>query len=246
MSRSDDDTSLDELGALLREREETMETDLDQDPFGPLAAEEQSALLANVRSRLLQESAPQTAAPVRLEPLRAEVVNLAEARARKWPRVVAALSVAAAAMFAVLWPRHEGEALPEFALVLPSADASHRAGDEGPELPDGKIPHYVLGRTLEVLLRPATRVVAELDARAYVEREGALVQLPLLPKLMPGGGVLFSVRTGAGTEFREPSDQHLHFVVASRGSLPNELTSPGSIPSHAKHVLFSLRLEPPR
>ncbi len=219
-----------------------MAAEVDSDPFGPLSEEEERALADAVLARLGKAD---TAAAIPT-PALAPVVQLPTRKVRVWPMVAAALSVAAAALV-VFWPRAELSELPAYALVLPPPDASHRDAqrDAEPvdELPAGELRTYVLGRELELLLRPATRVEQGVVARAFVERdEGKLEPLAVEPVPVPGGAIMIRLATGKGTRLSEAVTTRLHFVLAPSEMAWREIPVLTAMPKDVQHLSFGLRL----
>lgn len=242
----DDDGVLNELGEFLREQEDAMAAAAEADPFGPLSDGEQDALTATLLSRLgVAPDAAETPRQIEdAKPTVSNVVSLPRPAQRAWPAVAAALSVAAAALF-VFWPRSEQGELPAYALHLPAPDASHRAADRPSEPDDAAPRRYVLGRELEVLLRPQTRVEQAVEAHAYVEREqGKLERLVIEPASVSGGTLIFRVPTGDGTALAAPMHVRLHFVLSAHGADIPALSAISSLPKDAQHLVFAFELLP--
>lgn len=179
LERERDDT-LTALGALLREGNDP----LPDDPLlAPFSEAERKQVADAVMRRLYL-------AP----PARAAGPELAGRPPRRRARVVGAALLAAAASL-LLMLRPPDAALPRYSLEGPAPERVFR--DHAAATRHG----HTLGRSLELVLRPATRTEADVSVRAYVGRRGEPLA-PFTPRIerLPGGGLLLRARTGKDGE----------------------------------------------
>ncbi|MBX3247778.1 MAG: hypothetical protein KF901_11415 [Myxococcales bacterium] len=157
---------------------------------------------------------------------------------RRWTAVAVTLAAAAAATLWIL-PRATRTELPTYALVAPTPDATHRDDTVDPPSPGPRA--YALGRELEVLLRPATRVEAPVDARAWLVRERALERLDVTPERVDGGALIFRVPTGE-PPLSEAGPARLLFVLAPESALPDAPRDLDELPRGVQRIAFDLQL----
>lgn len=233
-ARDDEEELLQELGQLMREDEKAMAEMSHADTLGPLSELEQASLTAGLLSRL--EAGTQAAH-------HHQVVRLPHRKDQVFVRVGAALAVAAAALL-FLWPFGRETQLPEYSLVLPSPDAFHRGAEPQPAAENAETSRYVLGRELEVLLRPRTRQIDAVQMQVFVEKaDGALQKLTTSISTAAGGALIVRIATGQGTDLPRAELVKLHFVIAPKERAADEnVQSVASIPDDHRHLTFSFEL----
>ncbi|HEU4410627.1 MAG TPA: hypothetical protein VFS43_35555 [Polyangiaceae bacterium] len=141
------------------------------------------------------------------------------ARLTRWHfGTTAALAVAASiAFFLVFGPEgSSGEGLPAYSLSL-SGSVSELRGEPAAPSATAKVR---ADSTLTLVLRPEAPVARPLEARAFVERGGALRRLEAPVEVSPEGAVRLVAR--ADRLFRPPLGTHrLIVAVGPRGALPD-------------------------
>ncbi|MEM9070723.1 MAG: hypothetical protein AAGE52_19605 [Myxococcota bacterium] len=195
----EDQEMLRALGALAREEDEEMRS-LDSDPvFGALSAAEREGMTDELASRLGFSDAPEEApaAPSK----KSNVIA--------FPAIAAVVFAAAAAVALVISSSAPVD-LPEYALVSPPPDGLTRGAE------DERGQTYSLGRTLEFILRPATRSDVATQVRSYVVEDEGLRAWSPRSERTEGGTWLLTVDTGPEGELKLPAgDWTLVFFVTA-------------------------------
>jgi hypothetical protein len=170
--------------------------------FRPLDADFQAQLLARVQ----QEVAP----PPRVLPFR---------RVPTWARV-ALPALAAAGLLVALWPSGGPVDLPAYELRLAGASSDARAVVPSPTS-TGETLAFAPGNRFELLLTPATTAGADVEARAYLARDGRVEVLPLPPCEVSAEGALRCLGIVGASVGLPPGEADLLIAVGRRGALPN-------------------------
>jgi hypothetical protein len=143
------------------------------------------------------------------------VVELAAKRRRKLTSGLVVLAIAASVSMIFLRPSSTSP--PAYVLEISAGDRTLRSGD----LPENEVPRFAPSSRIEVVLRPATAIEDELEARAFYAGPGEVRSLPKVVEKSDGGAFRFAGRVdevlpGATGEIE------LGFLIGPKGSLPTD------------------------